>query len=153
MIYDSWKNLSMYRGILPELDRAIRIAAELDFTAASEGKHELGEALYYIKSTMQTRDISEADFEAHRRYLDLFAVLSGEERIVAAPLETLSVTKEYNENEDYMLLRGRMSAEIVLRPGTFAICFPSDGHISGGTADGIMPVCERIVMKIPYQMS
>lgn len=153
MIYDSWKNLSRYRGILPELDRAIKVAAELNLTAASEGKHELGEALYYMKSTMRTRDIREADFEAHRRYLDLFTVLSGEERIAVAPLETLSVTKEYNEDEDYMLLSGQMAAEVVLRPGTFIICFPSDAHISGGTGDGKMPVCERIVMKIPHRVS
>lgn len=149
MIFDSWKNLLHYKGISPQLDRALDLAAALDFSSAENGRHEAENAVYYIKSSMQTRDIEEMDFEAHRRYLDLFLVLSGEERIAVAPLETLHETKEYDSAEDYLLLKGRATANIILRPGAFAICFPSDGHISGGKVGRSASVCDRVVVKIP----
>lgn len=74
-------------------------------------------------------------FEAHRNYLDIHFVISGEEGMGYADISKLTVTKEYDESGDYLLLSGDYD-KLILKPGDFCITFPEDAHIPAMTAGG-----------------
>ena len=74
-------------------------------------------------------------FEAHRNYLDIHFVISGEEGMGYSDISKLSVTKEYDEGGDYLLLSGDYD-KLILKPGDFCITFPEDAHIPVMTAGG-----------------
>ena len=88
---------------------------------------------------MERRDLDKNGnpraFEAHRDYLDIHFVISGEEGMGYADVDRLSVIREYDESADYLLLSGECD-KLVLRKGDFCITFPEDAHIPGMCAGG-----------------
>ena len=74
-------------------------------------------------------------FEAHRAYLDIHFVIDGEEGMGYADLSRLTVTKEYDEAGDYLLLSGAYD-KLILKKGDFCVTFPEDAHIPAMCAGG-----------------
>ena len=72
-------------------------------------------------------------FEAHRKYADIHYVISGDEGIGYADIDTLAPVTDYNEEQDYQLLCGEINS-IHLRSGDFCLVFPEDAHIPQMTA-------------------
>ncbi len=92
MIADTLEHLERYRGLDPRLDRGLealrRLAGEPAASRArpADGRHELeGEELYASLSTYVTGEPAGKPFEAHRRYIDIQAVLSGREVLYLGP--------------------------------------------------------------------
>ena len=67
-------------------------------------------------------------FEAHRKYADIHYVISGDEGIGYADVDSLAPVTDYNEDQDYQLLSGEINS-IHLREGDFCLVFPEDAHI------------------------
>ena len=74
--------------------------------------------------------VSESDtgtMEAHKKNIDIHYVIEGSEKIGFADVNKLMSYCDYNEKEDYMLLKGDKE-KIVLNKGEFCILFPEDAH-------------------------
>jgi alpha-L-rhamnosidase len=70
--------------------------------------------------------------EAHRKYIDIQVVLSGEELLAYAPIQGLSITQPYSEDRDIVFYQAsERISEVKLEAGMFCILFPQDGHIPG----------------------
>ena len=83
-------------------------------------------------------------FEYHRRYLDIFTLAAGEERVDIASPANLTV---HEQHDDYWGCKGEAEQSVILIPGSFLVLFPGDAHRPG------MAVTEpenisRIVFKI-----
>ena len=76
----------------------------------------------------KTADGGDKVFEAHRRFIDIHYCIKGTEGIGYADVDTLEPTTEYNEADDYLLLKGSYQ-KIILREGDFMIVYPEDAHI------------------------
>jgi biofilm protein TabA len=86
-------------------------------------------------------------FEAHRRFIDIQYIASGEEIMYYAELEQLT-PGEYHADKDYMDLDGAGLA-LTVRAGDFVIFFPQDAHLSSRcTGAGPRPV-RKVVIKVP----
>ena len=92
MIFDTLKNLENYKGISKNLDAAIDFIVGTDFQKSSEGKTDVCEAFYFTKATVETRDITDAPFEAHKKYIDIFIPLTGREIVKTADIGSLTET-------------------------------------------------------------
>lgn len=86
-------------------------------------------------------------FEAHRRFIDLHYIIDGCEDFGFENIRNLESITEYNEEDDYILLKGNEN-RIKLCKGDFAIVFPEDAHIPAMKCDNRRTV-KRAVVKIP----
>lgn len=127
MIFDNLSNAMQYAGLSPRFEKAFRFLTETDLNALTERVDLEGNDLYVLPQQPALKTREEARWEAHRRYADIQVVLSGEERMEYAPMDSLTVTEEYNEAKDVI----RFSGEGILlrfRAGDFAVYFPQDVH-------------------------
>ena len=85
-------------------------------------------------------------WEAHREYLDVHLILSGTERIDVNFTGNLAAGR-YVEQDDFLPLEGEKNASLVLRPGDFLICYPSDGHMTGVQA-GKPELVKKVIFKV-----
>lgn len=151
MIYAQLINAADYRGIHPRLDRALALLTP-DFleTVGAESILLEGKALSVSRVAFRTQPDEKTFYEAHRRYLDIHVVVSGEERLDIA--ETARLTPDEGrsrpENDFYAFAdREADCLRAALRPGSFLVAFPQDAHRCQGQVSGASEV-EKVVFKI-----
>jgi biofilm protein TabA len=87
--------------------------------------------------------------EAHRRYIDLQFIASGEEVIAWTPLERLRITQAFDEAKDncFGTALPEDLTRIHLRAGQLAVFYPEDAHAPRLAAGASVPVT-KIVVKV-----
>ena len=112
-----------------------------------EGRYELLFGAY--ASVQQYKTCYNRRFEAHRKYIDIQLLASGEERIFTAPLAAGVVEEPYIEKKDIGIYRcfNRISA-VDLTAGQLVILFPEDLHAPSNSISGPTTV-RKLVFKIP----
>ena len=122
MVIDKLSRLNTYQ--LPHLEAAL---ACLDQVKANiPGRYEFDGGFILIQEGSTTL-LAPADFEAHRKYLDVQIVLDGEERIAWADLDDLTVTVPYSETADRSNHSGS-GCTIQVKKDMFYVCYPTDAH-------------------------
>lgn len=129
MIQDIFDCAGLYAGACRGLIRAVDFARRLS-PETPTGRIELqGEDLYAIISTYTTKAPEELNFEAHRRYIDVQILLSGQERIDVTQRSDLRILQPYAENTDVMFYAAPSEfTSVFLEPGQFVVLFPQDVH-------------------------
>jgi YhcH/YjgK/YiaL family protein len=121
--------------------------------AMSEGesvRHDLGDGVFGIEQVYRTRFRGEANYESHRAYIDVQAVIEGEEGIDVTDIMRLSVIEPYDSDKDIIRYAPfEFGSWIRLGPGDLAVLFPPDGHMPC-LHPGREPVLVRkVVVKVP----
>ncbi len=90
-------------------------------------------------------DTSDVVMEAHRDYIDIHYCIEGSEGMGYADIATLTPTTEYNQEDDYILLKGDF-AKLILNEGDFCIVFPEDAHAPGmrGNSDTLTKAVVKV---------
>lgn len=128
MILDVKKNAPLYKGIHNHLDKAIDYMLSADLNALPVGKHKIeGDDVFILIQEYETKAIDAASFEAHRKYVDIQLILSGEEWIGYAPIQTLTSIEPYDETTDIAFFSGEGEIH-KLKRDMFSIYFPMDAH-------------------------
>lgn len=126
MIFCRKDDLFRYLGLTDHLDTAIRYLLEHDLSELKLGRNTIdGDNVYINRFEYDTE--SDPIIEAHMRYIDIHIVLSGEELVATADIQTLTET-ERREDEDYIGLTGSFQCLSTLYPGDVLIAFPEDAH-------------------------
>ena len=148
MIYAKNTDASDYRGIHPNLDKALeRITPEFLASVGYERMDiEAGGELYATRFTYETVPDEDSFFEAHLRYLDIHIMVEGSERVEIAPPDSLALF-EQNEANDFYAYRGEGHYKLTLSPGDFLVVFPGDAHKIKMRVDGPETVT-KVVFKI-----
>lgn len=103
-----------------------------ELTSLPTGRYELeGPDLFAIIDEYITKDEEVARFEAHRKYIDIQYVISGEERIGITPLENTVVTVPFDEDKDILFLDASDFVYKDANPSRFFVFFPDDAHCPG----------------------
>lgn len=132
MIYDNLSRLALYRGLSPELDRALAFLAEARGDALSPGRIEIdGESVYANCFDGQTASLEGVLYEAHNRYLDIHLPLTGCERLYYADRAALKTAVPYDDAGDCEMLKGTVADFCTLDPAHFCVTFPEDAHLPG----------------------
>lgn len=132
MIFDAL-NQAEARYIQSEsLKKAFRFLLETDLSQFALGKTAIfGDEIYINRMTYSTAEAQTRIWEAHRRYIDIHVVLSGEENLHVSNLSRMTCETAYNPETDAALYQGEPDAVVRLRPGDFLLCYPEDVHKTG----------------------
>ena len=129
MIIDRIENTSMYSGLAPRLAVALAYLRDTDFSCVEPGRYDIdGDEIYALVQAYTTKDVSKGLWEAHRRYIDVQYVAGGNERMGYANLGDLTVSREYEDKDDFLLLQGEGDF-LTMPAGTFIILGPQDAHM------------------------
>jgi len=124
-----------------------RIEAMADDTSE---KHELAAGATAIDQVYPSRERPDGFFEAHRKYIDVQAVVSGEEFMEVADLGRMKVSQEYNPERDFLKYADVPDASrLRVRAGEVAVFFPEDVHMPCLHTGGGPARVRKTVIKVP----
>lgn len=127
MILDTLNNWKRYNWGSSSFQRAFEYLQTLD-TNLPDGKYVIDcENVFCMLQNYETTPLEGHEFEAHRDYVDIQYLVSGQESIFWAPTPQLTVTKPYKPDiEFYSLIPD--PTELVLASGQFCVLYPQDAH-------------------------
>ena len=134
MIVDKIENLHLYEGAIEGLKEANDFLSEFLKGEKAEGKYEIdGENVFAFVSRYEPKTFNDdMKFEAHRKYIDLQAIIEGDERIDWANLnEVNEVSEEFSKGGDIAFYEGEEKIKICLHAGEAALLLPLDAHKPG----------------------
>ena len=149
MTIDRVENAHLYEPMHRRFKKAFAVLADPATARKSDGRYAVdGDDLYYIVQHYTTKPIDQCRLESHKKYIDIQAVLVGQEILCWSPITGLEVMDPYNEAKDIMFYRaGTPMAQTRLEPGLFCLLYPHDAHIPSRQVTGPAPVL-KVVFKI-----
>ncbi len=150
MIVTRLEDINRYRGLSTNLDTAFDWLLKEKWQNIEQGKHAIfGEAIYALVQSYKSKEHAACRFEAHRSFIDIQMLTSGEEIIEALPREGLEVLEPYKPDiEFYVTPKDSAACRLFMKPGLLAIFFPEDAHrpcmIAGDGPEDI----GKIVIKV-----
>ena len=149
MILTTIQKMDRYVSVNPRFAAAFAAARALAEKTFAGGRHEVdGEELFINAAEYDTKPAAQSLMEAHRRYIDVMVMLEGEETIGIQNVNTVAVTKPYDESGDALL--GALEpgyAAIHMQPGSVAILLPEDAHAPGMDYAGTHHV-RKLICKV-----
>lgn len=149
MVVDEIRNASVYYGLGPGIETALRYVRDTDFSGIEPGRYEIGGGCYAMVQDYTTAPREEKRWEAHRGYIDVQFVASGAEVIGYANIKALRVIEDYDAVKDVAWFEGDGSF-VATGVGTFVILYPEDAHMPGVAVGTPEPV-RKVIVKIPVQ--
>lgn len=139
------KDLNRIRELCPSAYDFIVNKAD----SAEPGKYELENGAYVSVQEYTTKARIDAKYEAHKKFIDIQLVLSGQEIIAVAPLDKMTVKDEYSETKDVMFfVHNDECIDYLLQSGDFLILYPQDVHMPCVCVNEKSQV-KKIVVKVP----
>lgn len=146
MIYDSLKHAEIYQGIHPGVQRGLALLRDTDFSKMEDGRHEIdGDNLFILLQSYETKLKNDTP-EAHKKYIDIQYLISGEEKMGVGPLEEMTEEVEAHPERDIWFYHGP-SSEILLSGDKFVVLWPGDAHAPCVAVN--TPVsCRKCIVKV-----
>jgi len=149
MIFDKIENHKNYRGLSKGLDNAFDFLLNTDLKNLSIGKHILNDELLYAACMeYETKENTLSKNEAHRKYIDVQYVISGEEKMFASNINGLKISEEYDEDKDVLFYEQKCECEFNVLQGYFAVFFPEDAHMPGLNISDNSSTVKKVVVKV-----
>ncbi|MCW8802970.1 MAG: YhcH/YjgK/YiaL family protein [Ignavibacteriaceae bacterium] len=147
MIIDKIENAKIYYDLSDRIKKSFDYITQTDLKELQPGKYEIeGENIFALISEYETKTKSEGKLEAHRKYIDVQYVISGEELMGSAPLVNQKILELYKEGNDIIFFTGDKSFTKV-SAGMFVIFFPEDVHMPGICVENKTRV-KKLVIKV-----
>lgn len=103
----------------------LEFLAKTDFSKLEDGRHVINDYMYVNVETYQTKE--DALFEAHRDYIDIQYIISGEEKIGVVRYSDCKENIPYDKERDIEFLNGE-GVFYPMRTGDYMILYPTDAH-------------------------
>ncbi len=135
MIFGNIQNLREYLCMEDGIFECFNYAKENNLSAYDRGCHEIDEKRIFVNIVeYETVKPEDRFWEAHREYLDVHLMLEGTERIDLNFIQNMDV-KEYAAKDDFLSMDGEKNGSVILKPGDFLVCYPTDAHRTAVAAD------------------
>lgn len=144
MIVCPWKDLGRYAAIVPGLEEAMKVVAEL--TDLTPRTIPLSDGNKILVQAGTTKDAATQQIEAHCNYLDIQYIVEGSEIMGWAPIETLTSAGEYNPVKDKAMYTGHVDF-MNIAAGYCYVVYPEDGHMPGVHLDAPTEY-KKLVVKL-----
>lgn len=147
MICDQLENSKLYLPLHSGFVTAFDFLRSFD-RSVPIGKIAIdGDRVFASIQHYNTEAASSKAWEAHRKYIDIQCVFTGNEEIFCSPIGALTVVRAYDPDSDFESFSGPARQSIILSVGDFAIFFPQDGHKPGCIAGKFASVL-KVVVKV-----
>lgn len=128
MITDILDNADLYTSLNEHFGKAFSYLKETDFALVEKGIYNIeGDDVFAIVNEFETKDKSECEAEAHKKFIDIQYKVKGTEMIGYLPLTIQKPAIDYNEANDVTIYNEDVSY-LKLEAGAFIIFFPTDIH-------------------------
>ena len=142
------KENKLYEAMSPKFAKAFEIVRQVMDNPPEIGKYEVeGKKLYYMVQAYDAKSPLDARFEAHREYIDVQVVLSGEETIRFESEGKLQACTEYTYDNEFFNMNKDFDSVRLCR-GEIAIIFANELHAPGIRAEGADSAVRKLVIKI-----
>ncbi|MCK9573548.1 MAG: YhcH/YjgK/YiaL family protein [Candidatus Omnitrophica bacterium] len=144
MVIDTLDNYYHYTKLHKLFKPAFEFLKKENLKRYGEGRYEIaGNDVYALISRANGRTKAKASLEAHRKYIDIQIVLSGEDLIGYKPLAECKIKKTpYNVKKDCAFFKDKSNFWFRLKGDLFAIFFPHDAH---APLAGSFPVLKAVI--------
>jgi biofilm protein TabA len=145
MILDSLENAGKYISLNPGFKKAFDFLIHSDLSSL-EGRIEIdGDRVYAMVIKADGQGHAGAQLEIHKKYIDIQFGVGGINEFGWKPSrECTTITKPFDETDDYGFFGEEPDVWIKVRPGQYAIFFPGDGHTPKG---GVGPL-HKVLIKV-----
>lgn len=128
MIKDKLKNVKNYYNLSKNIEKGLKWLEETDLKKLADGKYIIeGECVYASVQTYETKE--DANYESHRRYIDIQYVITGCEKVGVTDLSNCTTCVEYDTEKDLEFYNINCEEEFLeLNEGQFLILYPHDAH-------------------------
>ncbi len=145
MIFDQLKNAAMYENVKDGFAKGFAFIQEAEEKSLPAGRYDIdGDRVYAMIQEYETHG-NIGQFEAHRDYIDIQYIASGEEYMEYAPLHDCTETVAYTP--DIAFYKADAKVKMVFCAGDFGIFFPHDAH-NPGVWVGEVGKVRKIVIKV-----
>jgi biofilm protein TabA len=113
------------------------------------GRVDLAGGAFALPQAYLTRGRDEGRWETHRAYIDVQALVEGEELMLVADRARLTVAEDLTPGRDVIFYQPHdRGSAFRLEPGMAAVYFPPDAHL-GCISVGAPALVRKIVVKVP----
>lgn len=146
VIYD----IENYQNITDkDVKKCLEFLAQNGNANIALGRHEVDEnGIYVMISEYNTRLKEQGMWEAHKKYIDLQLVLSGEEYLHVSSLHHMK-TGVYEEEKDFLPCQGEVERTLHMVEGKAVLLMPDDVHMPNMSIDETISKVKKAVFKIP----
>ncbi len=149
MVFDKISNYSQYIMLHKNFEKAFNFITQYEKEPKSDGVYEIdGKNIFAIVESYFTKEEKDQNSEAHRKYIDIQYVHSGEEKIGYNNISNLSAINEYSINKDVIFYKGEHKFWVNIKENEFAILFPEDAHMPCIKSNDNNCKVKKIVVKI-----
>ena len=147
MIFDDLKNISFYKGIHPNLDKAIDYLYEHRKDSFELGKYEIdGDKVFLVVQENVLNKEENDRFEHHKNYADLHLLVEGHEySSYGSRVKDEAVA--FDEASDIGFVHCHEQYPLLLGYHNFAVFFPGEPHQPNGYA-GMEDKVRKYLFKI-----
>ncbi|MBI2814871.1 MAG: YhcH/YjgK/YiaL family protein [Opitutae bacterium] len=131
------------------LDAKSAARARLNVVAVgATEKISLADGAFALEQAYLSKPRAAAFLESHRNYIDVQAVVAGEEIQEVADIGRMTVEAPYHAERDLIKYHDfRDTSLLSAREGLVAVFFPVDGHISRASGEPVL--VRKTVIKVP----
>ncbi len=130
-------------------EKAFRFLSETELSKLELKRYDLeGDSLFVMVSEYTTKNIEDAKFEAHKKYIDIQYVSAGNELIGIAPITAKDyILQEYDAVKDLDFFTVKEKTMLTATPENFFIFFPEDAHMPQ-VKNHVNELVRKIVVKV-----
>ncbi len=136
-----------YACLHPLFARVFDFIVSSDWENMKYGRYPVTGTDAYINFSKNGQLPDNSVFEAHKKYIDIQYIVSGDEEIKYCPLRNGKIEEPYSEEKDYCLLKSSEYTTLVLNRDEWCIFFPEDAHAA--CKKHMTDFCLKVVAKIP----
>lgn len=112
---------------------------------------ELAEGAFALEQAYLTKPREEGRYESHQAYIDLQAIVAGEEWMELTDIRRLTVKDDFASERDVIFYENfAAGSRLRLGPGEIAVFHPADAHMPSLAIDAPAVVCKTVV-KVPVR--
>jgi len=148
-IVDRVANAGQYADLSPHFAQAFDFLQRADLAALKEGRHEIDGSNCWamVQTAALTPMEDEPTVEAHCRYADIQAPITGDETIGTCPFDANRTDLAFDTTKDVVLYKTAVVAR-TLRPGEFALFFPCKDAHAPCHASGTPTSIRKLIIKV-----
>lgn len=147
MIFDDLKNVTRYKGIHPNLDKAIDYLYEHRKEHFELGKYEIdGDKVFLVVQENVLNQEDNDQFEHHKKYADFHLLVEGHE-YSSYGARVVDEAVAFDEGADIGFVHCQDCYQLLLGYHNFAIFFPGEPHQPNSYA-GLEEKVRKYLFKI-----
>lgn len=147
MIKDKLINAKIYYNLSNNIKKGLEWLQKTDLINLTDGKYIIdGESVFASIQTYNTK--ATADYESHKKYIDIQYIIQGVEKIGVTDINNCSSCLPYDSDKDLEFYKINTREEYLeLSQGFFLILYPHDAHKPSITSQE-KSLVKKVVVKV-----